>query len=69
MKTEQSKPCFLSVAICFSEFPEVFDDEAYSMTPAMKSMRVDIRECRLKGDPVFGGQRTCPKIDNLVPEH
>ena len=53
----------------FSEFPEVFDDEAYRMTPAMKSMRVDIRECRLKCDPAFGGQRTCPKIDHLVPEH
>ena len=39
------------------------------MTPAMKSMRVDIRECRLKCDPVFGGQQTCPKIDHLVPEN
>ena len=52
----------------FSEFPEVFDDETYRMTPAMKSMRVDIRACRLKGDPSFGGQRTCPKIDHLVPQ-
>ena len=52
----------------FSEFPEVFGDEAYRMTPAMKSMRVGIRECRLNCDPVFGGQRTCPNIDHVVPE-
>ena len=51
-----------------SEFPAVFDDESYEMTPAMRSMRVDIRECRLKENLAFGGQRTCPKIDHLVPE-
>ena len=52
----------------YSEFASVFSGDRSSMTPAMKALRVDIRECRLKCDPFFGGQRTVPRIDNLVPE-
>ena len=50
------------------EFADVFDESTMKITPAMKKMNVRIEECHLKCDPDFGGRRTVPSVDQLVPE-